>query len=160
MIPDVITLPVVIAFAIGGLLGWGASWVTDHFKDKRDPENAPKRSVQRLKVLAGVVFTSVMLFITVSTNQSWYCARETSQILQEEQRLATVERNALAELFTAAIQPPPDIAALPQEDPKRKAWGVNLGNKYLATTKQVAAERAANEERRSQSQSACGGRLR
>lgn len=61
--------------------------------------------------------------------------------LCEGSKVTRVENKGLQDLFFAALNVPPEIAALPQDDPKRKAWGQDIGLKYLGTLDDAGQQR-------------------
>lgn len=144
------TLPVAIAFVLGMAGGQAINWLANRHKSTEGIVR------QRFQVVVGVAIVVAMVFIMVTTQRAHDCAVKLSATISVEQELAAKERKALQDLFLAAMNPPPEIAALPQEDPARKAWGVGVGNAYLDSINSVNTARAANEANRQAAQKACG----
>jgi predicted PurR-regulated permease PerM len=144
------TLPVAIAFVLGVAGGLVINWLAN----KRKSTEGIVR--QRFQIIVGVVIIIAMLFIMITTQRAHDCAVKLSATISVEQELAAQERKALQDLFLAALNPPPEIAGLSQDDPARKAWGQGVGKAYLDSIAKVTADRDANEANRQAAQKACG----
>jgi hypothetical protein len=100
------------------------------------------------KVIVGVIVFAALIWslwstasiqheLTANSRQSLLIA----EAVCEEQKLATTERAALHKLFLAALAVPPEIRALPQDDPARIKWGADLVNEYVGTLERTNAAR-------------------
>jgi hypothetical protein len=103
-----------------------------------------------------VLVLATLVYIMYSTQQARNCALRLNVSLGTEQAIAKIERDALQNLLFAAINPPPDIAPLPPQDPARVAWGQKLGQQYLATIQSAAQQRVANVKVADDARQACG----
>lgn len=145
-----LTLPVAISFVLGMTGGQIINWLANKHKATEGIVR------QRFEVVVGVAIVVAMLFIMVTTQRAHDCAVKLSATISVEQDLAAKERKALQDLFLAAMSPPPEVAALPQDDPARKAWGQGIGKAYLDSINSVNVARTANETARRAAQKACG----
>lgn len=145
-----LTLSVGIAFIVGAAGGLSINWLVN----RGNKPDGVQRS--RLQVMVGVAIVVAMLFIMVATQRAHDCAVKLSAAITTEQVLAGQERKALQDLFLAAMNPPADVAALPQDDPARKAWGQGIGKTYIDTITRTTRERAANQAAEDDARQACG----
>lgn len=143
------TLSVAISFVVGVAGGLSINWLVS-----RRSEGTVRSS--RFQVMVGVSIVVAMLFIMVATEQAHECAVKLSAAVTVEQTLAAQERKALQDLFLAAMNPPADIVALPQEDPARRAWGAGIGKAYIDTVTRTSQARAANQVAEDSARRACG----
>lgn len=84
-------------------------------------------------LLGWVLITAAVLYVGVQTrdahDQAVAATRQATAVAVQTQ---TCER-ALKTWLTTLLNPPPDIAKLPINDPTRQAWGVSTTKIYLAT---------------------------
>lgn len=146
---DTMTLPVAISFVLGMALGQIVGW----YVCKR--KGMESNNASRIQIVVGVAIVVAMLFIMVTTQRAHDCAVKLSATITTEQALASQERKALQDLFLAAMSPPPDIAALPQDDPRRVAWGKGIGGSYIDTINKTTKARSENQADREAAQATC-----
>lgn len=117
----------------------------------RNKMDGKARKVKRptTRQVLGAILALVLVWTIWSTNNTQKDMQtlsfHTLQIAEaacEEQKLATLERNAGQKLFFDGVfNVPANIKALPQDDPERQAWGRNLVQNYLDTFKFTSDER-------------------
>lgn len=147
-----LTLQVCLSFVGGAVLGNVIMW--KFIKGKGSNGMAGKRFPFQAIVLVMVVV--VLVYIMVTTQQARNCALRLNVSLGTEQSIAKTERDALQNLLFAAINPPPNVRDLAQDDPARIAWGQQLGQQYLATVQSMAQKRADNVKVADDARQACG----
>lgn len=60
-----------------------------------------------------------------------------SRLSEEDSRLSLTQRDALANWLRDLLNPPPNIAALPGNDPIRQQWAVDTTERYYAIIKKA-----------------------
>ncbi len=147
-------------FSISGLvaftLGVGTVYVWNHIKIVVTKRRTPKVRIN--KMWAGwVVVTLAVAFVGVKTQQTWDCQSQFAAVLKtrselsaQDNKLDGIERDALQTLVSQALSPPPDIAPLPPDDPKRQAWGREITLDYFNTVQDARNQRDANQKEREQ----------
>lgn len=143
-----LTLAVVMGFVIGLLVSQLVSLYL--YRRHRVSETSSWLSVVAIVIVAAIIW------IMVATQQARNCAITLNVSVSEGQRIEKIESDALFVLFTAAINPPADVANLPQDDPARKAWGQRIGAQYVSTVRDAARQRTINEANQAAAQRACG----
>lgn len=149
-----ITLSLVLAYIAGIMSGQFANWLQYRWRMKKNPGSVVKRSYW--EPVIGVMVAAVLVWIMVSTNQARNCAVQLNNSISNEQAIAKVERDALETLLFQAISPPPDIATLPQEDPRKQEWGKQLGTQYITAIQAAAKKRGENQALADAARKACG----
>lgn len=150
----VITLSTVLAFVLGVLAGQFINWVQYRWRVKKHPDTVVKRSYWEPVIAVMVVV--VLVWIMVSTNQARNCAVRLNNSISNEQAISKIERDALENLLFQAISPPPDIANLPADDPRKQAWGRQLGTQYVGQVQAAAKQRGENQAVADEARKACG----
>lgn len=148
------TLPVILSFIGGVFAGQFVNWLQYRWRIRKDPTHVVKRS--HWESVIAVLIVVVLVWIMYTTQQARNCALRLNNSISEEQRLSKIERDALQNLIFAAVQPPPDIAVLPQDDPRKKEWGQQLGAQYVAVVQDAARQRVANQAAQNEARQACG----
>lgn len=84
-------------------------------------------------LLGWVLITAAVLYVGVKTqdahNQAVEASRSATAVATQTQNC----ERALKLWLTTLLNPPPDIAKLPINDPVRQKWGVSTTQVYLAT---------------------------
>jgi hypothetical protein len=153
-VTHVVTIATVLAFIAGLMSGQLVNWVQYRWRIKKHPETVVKRSYWEPVIAVMVVV--VLVWIMVSTNQARNCAVQLNNSISNEQAISKIERDALENLLFQAISPPPDIANLPQDDPRKQAWGKELGSQYITQVQTAARKRGENQVLADQARKACG----
>jgi hypothetical protein len=116
-------------------------------RNKRDHRHINLPKLNRKYFIWVVVFAS-MLGIMWSTSETSRAQKELAQSTQgiaiavcENAKVSGVERKGLQDLFFALLNIPPEIRALPQDDPTRQAYGQQLGLNYLALLDDASQQR-------------------
>lgn len=101
------------------------------------------------------LITVAIVFVGVKAQESWDCNRQFGDALRarsalsiENERLATIERDAQQQWLLTLINPPPDVKHLSGDDPRRQAWGLAVTQTYLDTVASARKQRAANDAER------------
>jgi hypothetical protein len=139
---DILSVGVGIALALYAEPVW--IWIRCKIDGK-------ERKVKRptVRQVLGAILALVLVWTIWSTNNTQKDMKglslQTLQIAEaacEEQKLATMERNAGQKLFFDGVfNVPAEIKALPQDDPQRRAWGEKLVGDYLNVFKFTNDER-------------------
>lgn len=145
-----VTLPYVLVFAGGLLFGYFINWYKYARQDK------PMKRRDGFVTVVGLIVVIAMAWIMISVGQARECALRLNNSVSTEQAIAKIERDALTQVFFEAANPPDAIAALPQDDPARKAWGKQLGTEYFTKVQEAARERDANKAVQDAARKACG----
>lgn len=148
------TLPYVLVFVGGLLLGYAINWFKWSRKCKKLGKEVPRRD--GFLTVVGVVIIVAMVWIMVSVGQARNCALQLNNTISIEQAISKQERDALRALIFSAVSPPPEIADLANDDPARIAWGRQLGAQYITTTQDAAQQREANQAAQDEARRACG----
>lgn len=151
---EVLTLPIILAF----IIGMGVSQVAAYFINRRRRAAGKPCKDSGFTTVVGVVIVAAMVWVMVATQQARNCAITLNVAVAQEQRIAKIERDALGDLFAKLINIPPEITALSPEDPKRQAYGLQIGKDYVAAVQEAAQQREDNEVNRAAAQRACGRR--
>lgn len=77
--------------------------------------------------------------------------RARSAITTENDRLSREERTAFADWLRELLNPPPDIAALDQDDLRYQQWGLGVTEFYYSKIKGAEDQQRENERERSAS---------
>lgn len=84
-------------------------------------------------LLGWVLVTAGVLYVGVKTqdahDQAVAASRQATAVALQTQNC----EKALKKWLTTLLNPPPDIAVLPANDPARQAWGISTTQVYLAT---------------------------
>lgn len=150
------TLCKVLNVLLGMLLMYVLQFGWAHYKKWRG-SNKPLPKINKhipvwmamAVVLAGSLFVGVEVNTTQHqvrdvTVQTQDCYRQFSEALQARSRIAAEDTIVLRKQRDALIandeamfawisillSPPPEIAALPQQDPRRQAWGISVTNDF------------------------------
>lgn len=148
-----VTLPYIITLILGMLLGVGLGCLVDWNRRRR---GKPVTRQSPIVAVASVVIILTMVWIMVSVSQARNCAITLNVAVAREQVVAKIERDAFAKAITDSQRVPSDIQALPQNDPRRKAYMDPILAEYTAKTSQANKMREANKEAQDAAQKACG----
>lgn len=148
-----VTLPYVLTLIVGMLVGLGLGYLVDYVRVKR---GQPVRRQSAVNTVAAIVIMLAMVWIMVSTQQARNCAINLNVAVANEQGYAKIERDAFALAIQRSQAAPPDLAALPQNDPRRKAYFDPITADYLTAMGKAAAGRAENVKNQEAAQRACG----
>lgn len=69
-------------------------------------------------------------------------------VTTEYNRQSQEQRTALSDWLRTLLQPPPDIAALPGNDPVRQQWAVDVTSNYFQTIQRSQSEQAVTDASR------------
>jgi len=91
-------------------------------------------------------------YVAAQNQQNADCVREFNQVLRvrsgismENDRLSRVERTAFAEWLRVLLNPPPEIAALADDDPRYQEWGRTITQHYYVQIKSIEDQQDAND---------------
>jgi predicted PurR-regulated permease PerM len=149
-----LTFPVMMAFIIGMLAGQIANWVQYRMRLRKDPSKVVKRS--SWEVVISLMAIVVLAWIMVSTNQARNCAITLNKSLSVEIQAGKTEREAFQSAITQSLQLPPDIQALPNNDPVKQAATKPITDKYLAAVAEANKLRTDNQGAQDAAKKACG----
>lgn len=152
-----ITLIDVLPWYVGGVItGQILAWLLTR-KGRKMPNENPKPARRfPYQAIVFVVVLAVLGYIMVSTNAARECAIKLNVSVSTEQDIAKIERDALAAAILQSQAVPQNIQDLPQSDPERKAVFDPITNQYLASMRDAADKRTANQSVRAAAQKACG----
>lgn len=150
---QIITLARIVAFVLGSIVTLIAFMVVDR---KRAKAGKAKSSTAYVNVVVGTVIIVTMFFIMVSTQQARNCAINLNISVAREQSAAKIERDSFQTAITESLALPPEILALPQNDPVRKAATDPITNQYLTALAQANKMRADNQSLNEAARKACG----
>lgn len=150
---DHITLPYVLTLIAGLILGAGLGYLADWVQRKR---GKPATRQSAVVPVASLVIILTMVWIMVSTNQARQCAINLNVAVAREQAIAKIERDSFAKAIVQSQAVDPDIQALPQNDPARKAVMDPITKEYLAKQAEAAKMREDNAALNDAARRACG----
>ena len=148
-----LTLPYLLTLIVGIILGVSIGYVTDYWRRRH---GKPVERQSPIVVVASLVIILAMVWIMVSTQQARNCAITLNVAVSNEQGFAKIERDAFAKAIQQSQAVPADIQALPQNDPRRKAYMDPITAEYMASMKQASDGRARNVDKQQAAQRACG----
>lgn len=123
-----------------------------HNDDRPVPHWGPRGTV----MVAVVVALAGSVLVGLQSERTSYQVRAVSENVQrchhefeadvkiadEIDELSRRHRGATAELVAGLMAPPPDIAELAIDDPRRRAYNTRISEKYLAIVRDVQAKEA------------------
>lgn len=151
-IAEIITFPRIVAFVLGMLAGQGLSYGVNKYRVAKGKTPSPST----LNAVVGVVIIAAMVWIMVATQQARNCAISLNVAVANEQAIAKIERDSFAQAIQKSLTLPPDILALPQNDPRRMALTKPITDQYLAETARAAQMRTDNQGVQDAAKRACG----
>jgi predicted PurR-regulated permease PerM len=154
-ITEHVTLPYILTLIAGMILGLGLGYLVDYVRAKR---GKPVTRQSAVNTVAALVIVLAMVWIMVSTQQARNCAITLNVAVGQEQIIAKIERDAFAKAITASQGVPPAIAALPQNDPARRAYFDPITAEYLDSMGKAAQMRENNHGKQEAAARACGQR--
>lgn len=148
-----VTLPYILTLVAGMFLGMFLGYAVDWVRAKR---GQPVRRSTPVTTAASVVIVCAMVWIMLSVQQARNCAINLNVAIAQEQVIAKIERDSFARAIAQSQSVPPDIQALPLNDPARKAVMDPITNEYLAQQAKAAKMREANQGHQAEAARACG----
>lgn len=150
-----ITLPYVLTLVTGMLIGYGINWYVCYREAKKTGEPmATKRD--GFTTIVGLIIIIAMVWIMVSTQQARNCAINLNVAVVAEQDAATLERNGFQKAIDESLSLPPDIQALPQNDPRRKSMTDPITAEYMKKVAQANKIRQDSRGAQTAARKACG----
>lgn len=149
---EVITFPRILAFILGMIFCQLIGWYVDR---RRVKKGLPAKSSGANAVI-GTVIILTMVWIMVSTQQARNCAINLNVAVAAEQDAATLERNGFQQAITESLSLPPDIQALPTNDPRRKALTDPITAEYMKKVNAANKIREASQDDQEAARKACG----
>jgi predicted PurR-regulated permease PerM len=150
-----ITLPYILVFVAGLLAGYAINWYMCYLKFKK--LGTPMTSRRNgFTTIVGIIIVITMVWIMVSTQQARNCAINLNVAVVAEQKAATLERNGFQNAIQQSLSLPPDILALPQNDPRRKALTDPITAEYLKQVAEANKLRENGKDEQNAARKACG----
>lgn len=149
-----ITLPYVLTLTIGLLLGYCINWYVCYRKVKKTGQQMTRRD--GFTTIVGIIIVIAMVWIMVSTQQARNCAINLNVAVVAEQKAATLERNGFQNAIQQSLSLPPDVLALPQNDPRRKALTDPITAEYLKQVAEANKIRENGKDEQDAARKACG----
>jgi predicted PurR-regulated permease PerM len=149
---EVITLPRVIAFVLGMIV---CEIIGLYINKRRVRKGLPAKQ-STFNVVIGVVVILTLLWIMITTQQARNCAININISVSREQEAATIERNSFQHAIQESLSLPPEIQALPTNDPRRKALTDPITAEYLKQLSIANEVRKNNQAALDKARKSCG----
>lgn len=92
-------------------------------------------------------------YVAVQNQQNANCVREFNEVLRvrsgismENDQLSRMERSAFAEWLRVLLNPPPEIAAMADDDPRYQQWGRQVTAYYYKQIRAIEDQQVANDK--------------
>jgi hypothetical protein len=149
---EVVSLPRIVAF----ILGMMVCELIGLFINKRRAKKGLPVKQSSFNVVVGVVVILTLLWIMITTQQARNCAININVSVTREQEASTIERNSFQGAIQKSLSLPPDIQALPTNDPRRKALTDPITADYLRQLAAANEIRRSNQDAVDKAKEACG----
>lgn len=144
-------------FSLTGLLAFGLGVISVYAWNRAKmlfKKDAPHPRFKTMWV-GWIVVTLAIMFVGVKAQDAWDCNKQFGDALRARSALADsnnkldgIDRDASFQFLTALLNPPPEIKALPQGDPKGQAYYSAVSTKYIVTITDTRNQRASNDRER------------
>ena len=151
---EFLTFRVVIAFILGILAGQLANWLNYRWRLRKHPDTVVKRSYW--ETVIAVTSIVVLVWIMVTTQQARDCALTLNRSLEVEIAAGKIEREAFQNAIGMQQKLSPEIQALPNNDPAKRAAVKPIEDYYFGETAKAAKLREDNAGAQAQAREACG----
>lgn len=151
-----LTLPYLLVFIIGLLLGYGINWWVCRRKAKKDPANAKEPKRDGFITIVGFIIIITMVWIMVSVDQARNCAIRLNTSLQVEITAGKMEREAFQNAIAQQQLLPVDVRDLPENDPVKRAAMKPIEDYYFSETLKAKKIREENAAAAESARKACG----
>lgn len=150
-----ITLPYVLVFVVGLLVGYAINWYVCYRRNKKaGGPMATKRD--GFNTIVGIIIILAMVWIMVSTQQARNCAITLNRSLQVEVTAGKMEREAFQNAVAQQQSLSPAVRDLDNADPVKKAAMKPIEDKYFSEVAKAKKIRDDNKAATDAATKACG----